>query len=110
MSSLFSKIAHFIHTAKVKVSEVFVKLFGQDASEKFAQASLAMLKTAEGKIVLDAVEAVQSLATDGAGKRAAAFEKILAEFKTQGYEVGESVVNLLVEMAVQYLRGAIAAA
>jgi hypothetical protein len=105
--SLFSKIASFVHTAAVKVSDVFVKIFGADAARKFAQGSLALLKTAEGKIVLDAVEAAETLSTDGAGKRAAAFEKIGSDFKSQGISVGDSVVNMLIELAVQYLKGAI---
>lgn len=108
--SLFKKIENFIHTAAVKVSDAFVKVFGKDASEKFAQGALSLLKTAEGKIVLDAVEAVQTLSTDGAGKRSAAFEKILADFKTQGISVGESVINMLIELAVQFLQGSIAPA
>jgi hypothetical protein len=105
--SLFSKIANFFHTAAVKVSDAFIAVFGKDAAEKFAQGALSLLKSAEGKIVLDAVEAVQTLSTDGAGKRAAAFEKILADFKTQGISVGESVINMLIELAVQYLQGSI---
>lgn len=108
MSSLWSKITGFVHTAAVKVSDVFVAVFGKDVAEKFAQGALSMLKTAEGKIVLDAVEAVSTLTTDGAGKRAAAFEKILADFKTQGITVGESLVNMLIEIAVQFLQGSIA--
>jgi len=110
MSSLWSKIANFIHGAAVKVADAFVKIFGKDAAHQFAQGALAVLKTAEGKIVLDAVEAVDSLELDNAGKRSAAFEKIASDFKTQGYQVGESLINMLVEVAVQYLKGTIAPA
>ena len=106
--TLFSKIAHFFHGAAVKVSAAFVAVFGKEAATQFAQGAFALLKTAEGKIALDAVEAVQALATDGAGKRAAAFEKIAADFKVQGLTVGESMINMLIELAVQYLRGSIA--
>ncbi|MGH9505218.1 MAG: phage holin, LLH family [Terriglobales bacterium] len=107
--SLFGKIANFFHTAAVKVSDAFVKLFGKDAAEKFAQGALSLLKSAEGKIVLDAVEAVETLnpAADGASKRAQAFAKILDDFKTQGLQVSESVVSMLIELAVQFLKGAI---
>jgi hypothetical protein len=110
MSTLWSKISSFIHGAKVAVSAVFVKLFGQQAASDFAHASLALLKTAAGKIVLDAVDAAQTLSTDGAGKRAAAFANILADFKGQGISVGNSEINLLVELAVSALKGTIAAA
>ena len=108
--SLFDKIKNFFHTAAVKVDAAFVKVFGKDAAEHFAQGALAVLKSAEGKIVLDAVQAVETLAVDGASKRAAAFEQILADFKTQGYQVGESLINMLIELAVQYLKGTIAPA
>jgi len=107
--SLVSKISNYIHGAAVKVADAFVHVFGKDASQAFAQGALRLLKTAEGKIVLDAVEAVQTLETDGAGKRAAAFEKIGADFKAQGVSVGESVVNMLIELAVAYLKGTIGA-
>jgi hypothetical protein len=108
--SLWKKISSFVHGAAVKVSDAFVKIFGKDAAHQFAQGTLALLKTAEGKIVLDAVEAVSTLSLDGAGKRAAAFEKIASDFTTQGYSVGENVINMLVELAVTYLKGTIAAA
>ena len=85
-------------------------IIGKDAAAHFAQGALALLKSAEGKLVLDAVEAVQTLNIDGAGKRAAAFQKIGADFKTQGITVGESVLNMLIELAVQYLKGSITAA
>jgi hypothetical protein len=110
MSTLWSKISSFIHGAKVAVSAVFVKLFGQQAASDFAHASLALLKTAAGKIVLDAVDAAQTLATDGAGKRAAAFTKIVSDFQSQGISVGNSELNLLIELAVGALKGTIAAA
>jgi hypothetical protein len=103
--SLLSKLESFVHTAEVKVSDVFVKIFGKDASQKFAQGALSLLKTAEGKIVLDAVQAVSTLETDGAGKRAAAFSRIGTDFKAQGISVGESVINMLVELAVQAIQG-----
>lgn len=110
MSSLWSKISSFVHGAGVKVSGAFVKIFGQKAASDFAHASLSLLKSASGKIVLDAVEAVQTLSADGAGKRAAAFSKIVADFEGQGISVGNSEINLLIELAVGALKGTIAAA
>lgn len=108
MTTLFSKIAHWVHGAAVKVSDVFVKVFGKTASEHFAQGALAILKTDAGKIVLDAVEAVSTLA-DPAAKHAAAFEKVAADFKSKGYEASESILNLLIELAVAQLKGNIGA-
>jgi len=107
MMRLAAKISNFIHGAGVKIADAFVHVFGKDAAQAFGQGVLRLLKTAEGKIVLDAVEAAQSLEADGAGKRAAAFEKIGADFKAQGISVGESVINMLIELAVQYLKGTV---
>ena len=108
--SLFSKLANFFHHAAVVVSDDFVKIFGKDAAEHFAQGALALLHSAEGKIVLDAVEAVQTLNTDGSGKRAAAFQKITSDFANEGKTVSESVINLLIETSVQFLRNRISPA
>lgn len=108
--NLFSKIAHFFHGAAVKVSAAFVAVFGKQAATQFAQGALALLQTAEGKIALDAVEAVQSLAVDGAAKRATAFAQILADTKAQGITVADSVVNMLIELSVAFLKGHIAPA
>jgi hypothetical protein len=66
--SLWKKIrSSFVHGAAVKVSDAFVKIFGKDAAHQFAQGTLALLKTAEGKIVLDAVEAVHVSRSTGQG-------------------------------------------
>lgn len=108
--SLWSKISNFVHGAETKVSAEFVKVFGPKAAHDFASASLQLLKTAEGKIVMDAVEAVQTLSSDGAGKRAAAFTQILTDFKGQGISLGNSEVNMLIELAVSTLKGTIGAA
>jgi hypothetical protein len=105
LKSFYDKISKWVHGAEVEVSDAFVAVVGKQAAEQFAQGALALLKTAEGKIVADAVAAVQTLATDGAGKRAAAFEKIGADFKTQGISVGGSLLNMLIEIAVQALEG-----
>jgi hypothetical protein len=108
LSSLLKKLENFVHGAEVKVSEAFVAVFGKQAAEQFAQGALGLLKTAEGQIVLKVVQAVETLGIDGAGKRASAFQQIVAEFKTQGLAVGESLINMLIEIAVAYLRGTVA--
>lgn len=108
--TLFQKLEGFVHTAAVKVSDAFVKLVGKETAQKFGQAALALLKTAEGKIVLDAVELIESLnpTADSASKRSQALVKIETDFKTQGLQVAQSIVGLLIEIAVQFLQGGIA--
>ena len=97
-------------TIKTEVSGLFVKLFGADAAAKFAVGAEALLKTSLGVIATDAVTATASLAATGdtAGARAAAFEKIGTDAAAQGIAVTNSVKNMLVELAVQKLQGAVA--
>ena len=103
-SSIWTSIAHFFKNVEVVVSDVFVKLFGADASHNFAVAAEGILKTDLGKIALVAVQETQSLAT-GAEKQAAAFAKITSAATAAGIDAKGSIVNLLIEMAVQKLKG-----
>ena|SRR5947209_18193609 len=103
--SFWSKLTSWVHGAAVKASSVFVAIFGAQAAQQFAQGALALLRTAEGKLAVDAVEAVSSLSLDAAGKRAAAFDKLSSDFKAQGKTVGDSIINLLIETAVGFLKG-----
>lgn len=107
--SLFQRIVTFSHDAGVKIENAFIAIFGKDAATKFAQASLSMLKTAEGKIVLDAVQVAEALPA-GADKRSAAFSQITSDLKTQGKSLASSEINMLIELAVQYMQGTIAPA
>jgi hypothetical protein len=103
--SFWQKLTSWVHGAAVKASTVFVTIFGVQAAQQFAQGALALLKTAEGQLAVDAVEAVSSLSLDAAGKRAAAFDKLNSDFKTQGKTVGDSIINLLIETAVSFVKG-----
>jgi hypothetical protein len=101
--SFFGKVKNFFVGVKVKVSAVFVQLFGQDAAEKFGHAALAILNTALGTIVQDAVLAVASLKIGGDAKRGKAFDKIVVDAKAKGIEASSSIVNMLIELAVTAL-------
>ena len=107
LGSLFAKVETWFKGAEVTVSADFVKIFGADAAKQFAAGALALLKTAEGKIVTDAVEAIQTLSpsADGTSKKAQAFEKIVSDFKSQGVTVADSLINTLIELAVGLLKG-----
>lgn len=93
-------------SAAIKVSHVFVAIFGSDAAKKFGEAAYAMLQTELGKIVQDAVVATASLKL-GAGEdaRKAAFTQVVTQAKSSGISVSTSLVNLLIEMAVQKIKG-----
>ncbi len=57
-------------------------------------------------IAVEAVTSVGSLSNlTNAEKRAQAFTQIAAQAKQQGIQVGESMINLILEMAVQSIKG-----
>jgi uncharacterized protein (DUF342 family) len=102
--SFVSKITAFVHSVKVHVSDAFVKLFGKDQSEAFAAAALSLLHSAAGVVISDAVKAAEELINaTGEEKRAAALKQILSDSRIQALGVSKSVLNLVLELAVQTL-------
>jgi len=105
--NVFSSIGHFFKKVEVKVSSAFIYLFGKQAAENFATSAEALLKSAFGVIVADAVGLIEQsnpLAAP-ADKRQAAFAKITADVKTAGISVTSSIINLAIEIAVSALKG-----
>jgi hypothetical protein len=102
--SWFSKV-------KAKVSTVFVAIFGQEAAQKFGDATLSVLKSAAGVLVLDVVNAIKvaNPLVSGDDKRKMAFDKITNDAKAQGLSISSSMINLLIELAVSTINGHIAA-
>lgn len=103
---------HFFHvvgslftTVKSKVSSVFISLFGADAAAKFSAGVHALLESDLGVLALDAVNAVASLKLGGAESRAAAFSKLVEDAKAKGIEASESIYNMLIEVALQKVKG-----
>lgn len=104
MDKFFSAIGHFFKHIAVFVSDAFVKLFGSDIAHTFAVGAESLLNSELGKIAWTAVQEVQALAT-GAEKQAAAFGKIASAAKAAGIDAGESLINMLIEIAVQKIKG-----
>ena len=90
----------------IKVSHVFVTIFGSDAAKAFGTAAYRMLQSEAGKIVQKSVLAIASLKLGAEESRKAAFDDAVAQTKASGISVGTSLINLLIEMAVQKLKGA----
>jgi hypothetical protein len=103
--SFWKSIGGFFKKIGYYVSEGFQALFGKDAAQHFAVAALALLKSDLGKIAFAAVEEAEKLAA-GIDKRAAAFAVIEAAAKAQGIDAAKSLINMLIEISVQALRGA----
>jgi predicted GNAT family N-acyltransferase len=102
--SWFTNAINWIKGAKAKVSEFFVTVLGQDAAKQLGDATVAALQSALGVIVKDAVIAVASLKLGGDASRAAAFDRIVVDAKSQGLQFSTSLINMLIELAVQQLQ------
>jgi hypothetical protein len=101
----------FLKKVKAKVSDVFIKIFGKDQAQQFADAALQLMKSAAGTLVLDVVKLVETsnpLLTP-ADKRQAAFDQIVSDAKSKGLDLTSSIINLLIELAVQTLKNNITA-
>jgi len=109
MNGFFSKVEAFFHNAEVAVSAGFVKLVGQAQAKAFATGVEAIVKTDLGKIAIAAVKAAEGLAS-GELKHAAAFAEITTQAKASGLDVENSVINMLIELAVQTVKGTFGAA
>ena len=104
MNKVVAAIFHFVKHVAVFVSDSFVKIFGSDIAHNFAVAAEGLIHSAIGQIAMTAVTEVQALAS-GSDKRAAAFDKIKTGAEQAGIIVGESIINLLIEICVQRVKG-----
>ena len=102
--SFWQSIGSFFKKVGYYVSEGFQKLFGKDAAKHFAVASLAVLKSDLGKIALTAVTEAAAL-SGGVDKRQVAFDKIGSVAKAAGLDAKDSIVNMLIELALQTVKG-----
>lgn len=103
--SFFSSVGSFFKKVGYYVSEGFQKIFGANASKAFAVSALALLKSDLGKLAFAAVQEAEKLAA-GTDKRSVAFSNIVSAAKAQGIDAGKSLVNMLIEIAVQAVNGA----
>jgi citrate lyase gamma subunit len=99
----------FFKTAAVKVANIFVAIFGKAVADQFGAAVKAIVKTDVGKLAVDAVNVIEnsSPTLGSTAKRDAAVAILLKDAAGLGITLAESVANLLIEIAVQYISGAI---
>jgi hypothetical protein len=86
------------------VAKAFVAVFGSAEAAQFAHASLTLLKTSVGKVALDAVTAAQG-AANGTEAHKSAFDQIVSEVTKMGLSLGNSEINMLIELALQAIKG-----
>ena len=103
--SVLKSIGHGVKVAVIGVAHGFVALFGSTVAKQFATASIALLKSAIGTIVTQVVEDLANGDLSSGAKREAAVVQILALAAQQGIAVAESEVRMLIEIAVQFVKG-----
>jgi len=103
--SVFSAIANGIKKAAQAVYHVAAKLFGEQEIKDFGKAAEGVLKSALGKIATEVVAELSQQAIDGLQKRDIAFTKISAAAKDAGLQASNSIIFLLIELAVSALKG-----
>lgn len=106
--SFFQHIESFFKAAAADVSKVFVDIFGSSAAKQFAAGAEALIETSLGQIAMTAVTKAQSLANNQE-KFAQASSEILSEAKSEGIAASDSIVNMLIELCVQRLKGSFSA-
>lgn len=104
--NFLEKIGHGIKVAAIAVAHGFQHLFGAEASQAFGHAALGVLKSALGQIVVAEVSALSGVSNlSGVEKAAQAQAAVLDKAKAAGIEASTSIVNMLIELAVQFVKG-----
>jgi hypothetical protein len=103
---VFKKIGHGVKVAAIAVAHGFENIFGAQASQDFGHAALDVLKSALGQIVVAEVSALAGVSDlSGAEKAAQAQAAILKQVQALGIDASKSIVNMLIELAVQFIKG-----
>src|ERR1035437_5076570 len=106
LTTILNTIGHDIKAVAIKIKDGFVKIFGAQAAHDFGQASLALLKSALGQIVVAEVSTLAGVGTlTGVQKAAQAQANILKQAESVGISTSKSIVNMLIELAVQFVSG-----
>ena len=94
----FKKVGRFF-------KRIAVGLFGKSALKKLGEAARKIFREAFGKIVMQIVTEIDPLNLSNAQKRRFAFGRIKNAAKNAGLESKDSLINLLIELAVARLKG-----
>ena len=81
-----------------------VVIVGKGAAKALAVAAKKMFQSAFGQIVLAVVVELAASNLSNGEKRQAAYDRIKAEAAAQGLELKDSLINLVIEMAVLRLK------
>lgn len=97
IASIFHAVTHSVH-------EFLVRIFGQSALDKVDADVKQVLSDDFLPIFKEAIEEAGKLPGEGADKRTAAFQKIVAELAAAGKSLPMQVVNLGIELVYGLLK------
>ena len=106
MSWLTKLLSHVKHAA-IAVGATFAKLVGHDRAVSLGHAALDVLQSALGKIASAAVAQVETQDPSAPGdvKFSKAASIVAKTAKAAGIEAKDSIIHLLVQLAVSVLKG-----
>ena len=87
-----------------KVPGFIRKIFGKKALDAFRKGARALLIEEVGRIALTVVTSISLGALTNGEKRDAAFKQIKEQAKESGLNIKDSILNLLIELALQRLK------
>jgi len=99
----------FFKSLDAKVQAELVKIFGQSAIDS-VEAEIKTIFTSDVQVIFtDSINAAESLQeggvpATGAQKQAAAFTQITNDLKSNGISLGQSAVNMGIELCVNLLK------
>lgn len=98
-----------VKTVALDAKNIFVKIFGQQVADEFATTVKAIVATDLGTLAIDAVTYIEATSPTlgSTAKRDAAAAKLTADASSKGVALLDSVANLLIEIAVAYVKGSI---
>lgn len=106
----FKKVGHEIKAGAKAFGHIFVALFGKKASQEFVASAEEILKSDFGKVIQAIVNGLMGVAASqgGAVARAQALTEIKTAAVSAGLDLKDSLINLLIELAVNKAKGTLA--
>jgi hypothetical protein len=108
--SLKSKVLGFFGKVKAVASAVMIAVFGQKAATEFAEKALVLMQEEAGVIVRGVVAALENSSLSNAEKFQTAVRNSSNELLVAKKALPEALIGLLVQLAVNELRGHFTAA
>ena len=103
----WNDVKHFFKRFANGWKRVMIRIFGKDALKALGVAAKKLLKSELGKIVMAVVAELVQSNLSNSEKREEALRRIKDQAKESGLEYKTGIINLLIELAVNRLKGAV---